>query len=294
MSLLYRIVENACFILNRLPGPGPKDIMMSGFKKNDDSEKLPRYVYKRDMEIRTVEVKGHLLHKISLKGSRNKKAVFFLPGGGGLARATRLHYMSAIALARDSGNDIIIAEYPLAPKSNVIEALDWLMDAHAHLLSKYAANDITFMGDSAGANLILSLTGHLEDTKKPGRLIVISPACGLENGKPRDIRLQMEAKDPILSVAMNDIIAETWARDVDLKSPDISPEYIDYKDFPPMTIFYGEHELFYPHVEDWLSGLKAQGVELETFRKPMCHDWPLCYFFAEGREAVREMCRLIK
>lgn len=34
-------------------------------------------------------------------------------------------------------------------------------------------------------------------------LILISPAFGIQNGKPRDIRLEMEERAPLLSVAMN-------------------------------------------------------------------------------------------
>ena len=60
---------------------------------------------------------------------------------------------------------------------------------------------------------------------------------------------------------MNDIIADNWCRNVPLDSPDISPEYIDYKGFPPMYFFYGKHELFYPHVMNYLCSLRSQGVE---------------------------------
>ena len=91
----------------------------------------------------------------------------------------------------------------------------------------------------------------------------------------------------------NDMIATNWCRNVPLDSPDISPEYIDYKDFPPMLFFYGEHELFYPLVYDYLSMIRKKGVSFEEYKQPMCHDWALCSFLQEGRDAIRMMCRLI-
>ena len=208
-----------------------------------------------------------------------------------MERATVLHYDTAARIAKGTGADVYIAAYPLAPEYNVCDALLWLEKVYAALLKKHDPKDIVFMGDSAGANLLLSLTYRLKE--KPGKLIVISPACGLENGKTRNIRLAMEAFDPILTVEMNDVIAANWCRNVPLDSPDISPEYIDYKDFPPMFFFYGEHELFYPLVYAYLSMLREKGVSFQENRKPMCHDWALCSFLKEGRSAIRMMCRLI-
>ena len=111
--------------------------------------------------------------------------------------------------------------------------------------------------------------------------------------KDRNIRLAFEEYDPILNVKMNDIIAENWCRNVPLNSSDISPEYIDYKDFPPMFFFYGKHELFYPHVMNYLYSLRKQGIEFSEEVESMCHDWALCCFFPEGRRAIRKMCKWI-
>jgi acetyl esterase/lipase len=187
--------------------------------------------------------------------------------------------------------EIVMAHYPLAPKHNVRYALDWLGKIYSLLLNEYEPSDIVFIGDSAGANLILSLTDRLE--RKPGKLIVISPACGLQDGKNRDIRKAMESEDPLLTVAMNDTIAKNWCRGVPLDSPDISPEFIDYRDFPPILMFYGSHEVFYPHVKNLIQLMKEQGAEAYFVEKPMCHDWALCSFLPEGREAMKKMSRWI-
>lgn len=147
--------------------------------------------------------------------------------------------------------------------------------------------NIVFAGDSAGANLDLSLTYRAD--KKPGKVIIISPASGLENGRDRDIRKAMEKKDPILNVEMNDLIAQNWSKDVPLDSPDVNPKYIDYRNFPKILMFYGTHELFYPHAKRLVKKIREDGVMLEVIEKPMCHDWALCCFFSEGSKAIRKM-----
>lgn len=293
MSFIYKVAEKGCFLLNKFPGGGPKG-SMSDLISGDEVIKLPRFMYS-GLDVKEVSFEGFTLHRIHADKPKctSKKAVLFLPGGGGMARATNLHYDTAKALAIRTGAEVIIAHYPLAPKHNARDALEWLEKLYYYVLLKdYKAEDIVFMGDSAGANLELSLTYRLKD--KPGRLIVISPACGLENGRNRDIRLEMEPYDPVLTVAMNDLIAEHWCRNVPLDSPDISPEYIDYEGFPPMLLFYGTHELFYPHVRNYVKQLKGSGVQLTGIEQPMCHDWPLVKYFPEAREALITMVNWIQ
>ena len=292
MSLIYRLAEGGCFLLNKLPGGGAKGSMSGMFSGKCNEIRLPRSMHK-GLTVRQSEFNGCTVHRIrsdNMSGAP-KQAILFLPGGGGMARATRLHYDTARRLALMTDAEIFIAHYPLAPKHNVRDALTWLEMFYLTMLQEYKAGDIVFMGDSAGANLVLSLTAGL--SARPGGLIVISPACGLENGAKRDIRKEMESHDPILSVAMNDTIAENWCRDVPLDSPDISPEYIDYGDFPPILMFYGSHELFYPLVDDYVTMLREQKVQIRTIVKPMCHDWALCSFFPEGREAIDLMSEWI-
>ncbi len=201
MSLIYKIVEKGCFLLNNLPGGGPKGKMSKLISGNDEI-KLPRSMYS-GLDIKEISFEGFAVHRINAhrSGCGSKQAVLFLPGGGGMARATMLHYDTAKKLAVRTNAEIIIAHYPLAPQHNVRYALDWLERLYKEVILKdHRTEDVVFMGDSAGANLILSLTYRLED--KPRSLIVISPACGLENGKNTDIRKEMESKDPILSVGM--------------------------------------------------------------------------------------------
>ena len=103
----------------------------------------------------------------------------------------------------------------------------------------------------------------------------------------------MEKKDPILNVEMNDLIAQNWSKDVPLDSPDVNPKYIDYRKFPKILMFYGTHELFYPHTKRLVKKIREDGVMLEAIEKPMCHDWALCSFFSEGSKAIRKMVDFI-
>ena len=292
--ILYKCLEKSFFLLNRLPGGGIKFFRVGAGEDPSKAERIPSFLNRNGLQTLSIKIRGFWIHKIRYyrRKKQTNRIVLFLPGGGGMQSATILHYDTAARIAKRTGADIYIAAYPLAPKYNVRDALCWLEKVYAALLKNHDPKDIVFMGDSAGANLILSLTYRLKE--KPRKLLVISPACGLENGKTRNIRLAMEPYDPILTVEMNDVIAMNWCRNVPLDSPDISPEYIDYEGFPPMYFFYGEHELFYPLVYDYLSSLRRKGVPFWEKKLPMCHDWALCSFLREGRNAIRMMCRLVE
>lgn len=292
MSAFYSVLETACYGLNKLPGGGVKSLMTKGVTTSTGKEKPPAWL-KRHCEVRKTVQQGFpvyvLRHKDEAK--RGKQVLLFLAGGGGMSRPTALHYDTVARIVRNTGATVYLPFYPLAPEHNASEAATWLEQLYQTLLRYCSSDCILFAGDSAGANLSLTLAGRTET--KPRGMILVSPAFGIQNGDARDIRLSMEKIDPLLSVAMNDQICESWAKGVPLDSPDISPEFVDYRGFPEMLVFFGSHELFYPAVKKGLKEIAAQGVQVTAVERPMCHDWALCSFFREGRTALSQMCGFI-
>lgn len=291
MSAFYSVLETVCYRLNKLPGGGVKSIMARSLTSTGN-EKPPAWL-QRKCEIETQIQQGFPVYMLRHrdKTKRRERAVLFLAGGGGMSRPTILHYDTVARIVKHTGATVYLPFYPLAPEHNASEAATWLERLYRALLRRYPSDHILFAGDSAGANLSLTLAGRAET--KPRGLILVSPAFGVQNGNARDIRLSMEKIDPLLSVAMNDQICESWAKGVPLNSPDISPEFVDYRGFPEMLVFFGSHELFYPAVKKGLKEITAQGVQVTTVEQPMCHDWALCSFFREGRAALSQMCGFI-
>lgn len=292
MSIIYKAAEESCYLINTLTGNIIKKIMYSGFEKQDEREKLPKSMY-RKFSVKKIVYQGFPVFIIRNKNKekRDKHAILFLAGGGGMSRPMGIHFDTAARLVQKTGATMYFAYYPLAPKYNVRQALTWLEGVYQAMLKSHLPRNIVFAGDSAGANLALSLTYRVD--KKPGKVIAISPASGLENGRDRDIRKAMEKIDPILNVAMTDLIAKNWSKDVPLDSTDVNPKYIDYENFPKILMFYGTHEIFYPHAKILVEKIREDGVMLEAIEEPMCHDWALCSFLPEGKKAIRKMVDFI-
>ena len=236
MSVVYEIVENICFFLNNHLNGCVKKIMYKFIANSSNREKLPMWMHWQ-LKVKKYSHKNFPIYVVRRKKNINaKNAILFLAGGGGMARTMFLHFDAVSKLAKDTGAIIYFAYYPLAPKHNVVQALEWLEDVYQHITKRHELKNITVVGDSAGANLTLSLINRVKN--KPAKAILISPASGLEYGRNRNIRLAMESNDPLLTVKMNDLIAENWARNVPLNSPDISPEYIYItKDFQGCFFF---------------------------------------------------------
>lgn len=290
MSIIYSIAEAICFATNKLPGGGIKGSMDKSLTTSTGNERPPKWL-SLCCEVSSFGFEGFPVYVLRSRkqGRAAAKALLFLAGGGGMSRPTPLHYDVAAYLANHANATVYLPFYPLAPAHNASEALAWLERLHGELARRHAPERIAFVGDSAGANLALALTGRLAQNQRPAGIVAISPAFGLEDGEPRDKRLQMESRDPILSVAMNDTIKKNWGRDVPLSSPDISPEYVDYAGFPPVLIIYGTHEIFYPLAQRCLNIMERAGVPLITLKEPLCHDWALVRAFPEARRALKQI-----
>lgn len=292
MSLIYKTVEGSCHLINTLTGNMIKTYMYSRFEKPKANNDLPKYIH-RNFDINKVEYEDFPIFIIKKRNQMryNGKVVLFLAGGGGMARPMGIHFDTAARLIKQTGATMYFAYYPLAPKYNVRDALEWLEGVYKAMQKRFLPENIVFIGDSAGANLVFSLVHRV--AIKPGKVIAISPAVGLEDGRDRDIRRNMEKSDPILNVEMNDLIARHWSKKVPLDSPDINPKYINFVDFPEILMFYGSHELFYPHVKQLIYKIREDGAVIKDIEAPMCHDWALCSFFPEGRKAIRKMAETI-
>lgn len=102
-------------------------------------------------------------------------------------------------------------------------------------------------------------------------------------------------RDAYLSIAMEDIIATHWLREIEMTNPMVDPVSIDYRGFPPAQVFYGTEELFYPFMPDLLQKMKVSDTPLTIVEgKGLCHIWAEMDFFPEGKAARKQMVEFIK
>ena len=182
---------------------------------------------------------------VSVDRSHMKKNVILYCHGGGYTTGS-FRYARSITnkLASSTSMDVLSFDYRLAPEAPFPAALEDAMEVWDYLMYHgYGARDIIIAGDSAGGNLALILTLKLKEQKRilPRGLVLLSPWTDLsQKGKSY---FEKKEADPILTEEYLDQAIASYAPDMDLENPFLSPAYGDFAGFPPVYIQVGTNEI---------------------------------------------------
>lgn len=234
--------------------------------------------------------------EISPKYVDDRQLIFYLHGGGYWDQPSIMHYRLLKKLADQTQHRIIMPIYPKAPQHQAQETIQWTKDAFLETLEKeqIGANQIVLMGDSAGAGLALSLLQQLRDAKLalPKQLILISPWFDIS-----DTNHEMKAVqpfDPMLEVAVLDIMATGYQGELDLDDPLISSLYADFANMPAINVITGTYDVLHPDAVKFQEIADDEGWDVHTTIYPeMYHDFPEIPI-PEGKAAIQQMVQLIK
>lgn len=198
-------------------------------------------------EIRYREVGIHDMYGewVSVNRAHMKKYVILYCHGGGYSTGSSLYARTLTSkLAMSTSMDVLSFDYRLAPEhpypaatQDVMKVWDYLM------LLGYGARDIIVAGDSAGGNLALSLVLKLKEEERllPRGLVLMSPWTDLtSSGKSHETKADM---DPVLNEEYIHRMVNSYAQNMDLSNPYISPLFGDFTGFPPTYIQVGENEI---------------------------------------------------
>lgn len=290
MSFRYKVLEHCIKAVDiKKMYAGPEAELLNLLQTKYRAYDLPEMLYKQ-FRIEKKKLEGRLLFKIQPKTGGNDNVILFIHGGGGMMCPTPLHYRFAAKLVKNTGAALYFPFYPLGPEASITESMKWLDGVYDAILKKHKPDNITVVGDSAGAALSVSLCRRTE--KKPKGIVLISPASGIEknDGKMQE----MEKYDHILSVRTVEIIKKNWIKEAPFEGADFNTSSVDYAGFPPVQLYYGTNELFYPYMEGFINRIKNSGVDIEICKgEGLCHDWALIGIVPEGREALTRICRFI-
>jgi acetyl esterase/lipase len=149
--------------------------------------------------------------------------IYYFVGSGWESPPSSHHYRFVRRLLHclSSSTVISIVSYPLAPKNTVPKAFPILLEFCRKILqSRGKGEKVILAGDSAGGNIVLSLTLELlrlnPDCLVPNALLLISPAVDLAHENPT-LRA-VEKNDPLLRLKFVKALGKTWAGDWDVAS----------------------------------------------------------------------------
>lgn len=254
---------------------------------NEEAYSLPTLATFR-VSVEDTELCGmqtFLLNKRSI----NDRAVIYLHGKTYADRPNIYTWRLLDTLARKTRAEVIVPMYPLAPVHTHEEAYEKLFALYEQVVTKYGADSVTLMGDSAGAGLAAGFCEELgkRDMDQPKNLILISPWVDATLANP-DVA-HYEAHDVMLASFGLRKVAHRWAGGKDLKDPHVSPINGPVDKLRNVMIFAGTHELFFPDAHLFYERIHATGANAQFFVGSGLHNnYPL-YPIPEATKAIDAM-----
>lgn len=222
--------------------------------------------------------------------NKPRKVILYFHGGGFCLGIYPSNRSFAAYLAKQTGANVMLPNYRLAPEHPYPAALDDAVAVYQAALPM-AGNGLIVAGDSSGCALAVSALQVLRQSNQqmPELIGCITPVFDLA-GKGETIKT-LAKKDPF---QMSDplSVAKIYLGDQNPASPAISPLYGELTGLPPVLIHAAERDVFLSDSVRFARQAEAAGVPVRLVRWPgMWHIFHMQHrFVPEAREAFRMFC----
>jgi acetyl esterase/lipase len=253
-------------------------------KKHVKPYVLPSFFSKRD-DFEKCEVKGMDVYRVKGDGTNDKTKILYLHGGGYTSDPLPFHWFYILQLKACTQTDFYVPVYPKLPLYTYKDAFDKVMEVYENLLESNNAEDIVFMGDSAGGGFVLALAQLIQNKGMPGPrdIIMLSPWLDITMSNPE--LPEFEKTDPVLGIKGLIATGKYWAGDTDTNYYLLSPINGPLEGLGRMTLFVGTRELLCPDARRFKAIAEEKGVPLRYFEYPeMVHCFPI-HPIPEAKEA---------
>ncbi len=229
------------------------------------------------------------------KDKNHSDLVIFIHGGAFISGPAEHHWTSIEKIKKNTNNELWLIVYPKAPESNIKQITNNIDAVYELALKKYPPEKIVLIGDSVGANLIMTLTQRLIKKRLniPSKLILITPVFDSSMCNP-EIDF-IAKKDPMLAKE-GVLSAKRMCSDgLDLKDELLSPLYGDFISFPETMLFLGGKDIMYPDGKKGVAKMREAEVDLTVIDNPeMPHIFPLLPVMIESKKALNQIIESLK
>ncbi len=229
----------------------------------------------------------------SSEADARSPVVLYFHGGGFVLPQSHLHRVMLAKLTHDIQGRTFMLDYRLAPEYPFPAALDDCLAAYQHLLDEgIRPEQITIMGDSAGANLTLALLIMLRDKS------IALPKLGICISAPTDLTRENPAHgqlDAILHPRSVDRFSLSYVAGHDAHNPLISPLFADLRGLPPLIMYAGGEEALSMDSKRFAKAAEAAGVDVTLHVYPrMWHVWQLTPELPQAQQSLDEIADAVR
>ena len=227
-----------------------------------------------------------------------KRIVLFIHGGGYVMEIDQIHWSAVKKIALQTNSTVIVPIYPLMPEHNCQEAFHMIGEVYQNILQKAKSDDVVMVGDSAGAQIVLSFCQELlkKGISQPRRMVLLSPPLDFAPSdelwkKYREI----DKIDPMISINIINFVEKYWVGNTPMKNYHISPINGDFKGFPPIDVFFGTKEFLYACADQLKNKAEENQVAINLhIGEGMMHVWPYFMVSKESKAAMSEIINIIQ
>jgi acetyl esterase/lipase len=220
----------------------------------------PPALLKARLDIAETEIDGFPVYEIAPKAGERRR-ILYMHGGAYVFQITSYHW------------GLI---YPIAPEHDFHDMFGMVGDVYRRMLEETDAEDIVFMGDSAGGNMavVLTMMAAEEGLPSPSRHVLISPGLDVSLANPEVF--EAERQDPWLGIPGGLEAVRLYSAGFDRKDWHISPLYGDLSVLPKTLLLTGSRDMLTPDNLIFAERARAAGVEVDVvYEEGMFHVWPL-------------------
>jgi len=243
-------------------------------------------------EIVPVDAGGVPAEWVLAPGTDSSKRVLYIHGGGFIMGSPKSHRTINCRFSEITGCAVLAIDYRLLPEYKHMDCVEDCRSAYHWILNNgpdgpQAIQQLFMGGDSAGGNLVLSLTAWLRDQnlRAPEAVIALSPltdstfsGASINHNEATDVMLA-----PVLKpLKMLPRFLQSWwvvlAHRMRPSNPIVSPLLGDLSGLPPILVQASEAEMLLDDARRYVHKACASGspVQLQTW-SDMVHVWQLFY-----------------
>ena len=179
-----------------------------------------------------------------------KKKILYIHGGYNTLQPSPFHWRLMDKLALNTLYEVVLPIYPKAPEFHLKDTFKAINNVYESLLSEVNNENIVIMGDGTGGALALSYVQQLVENGKtlPYKICLISPMLDATMTNPQ-ITENLVEKDRFVNIQGLQNIMNVWSDKEPLSNPLISPIYGIKQGLPPIIMFGGGKEIYYPDMQ---------------------------------------------
>lgn len=242
-------------------------------RKTEDHH--PPALLKARLDITETEIDGFPVYEIAPKAGERRR-ILYMHGGAYVFQITSYHWGLIAEMAERLGFGITVPIYPIAPEHDFHAMFGMVGDVYRRMLEETEAEDIVFMGDSAGGNMavVLTMMATEDGLPSPSRHVLISPGLDVSLANPEVF--EAERQDPWLGIPGGLEAVRLYSAGFDRKDWHISPLYGDLSLLPKTLLLTGSRDMLTPDNLIFAERARAAGVEVDVvYEEGMFHVWPL-------------------